>query len=51
MHVSKFLPFLSRLTSHERENHLSGFDESRHRYSLGALSSCRAAPPTVLKHP
>lgn len=31
------LAFLSRLTSHERENHLSGFVENRHRYSLGAL--------------
>lgn len=51
MHGKHILALLSRLTSPERENRLLGFDESRHRYSLGALSSCSAAPPTVLKHP
>lgn len=35
MHGKHILALLSRLTSHERENNLSGSDESRHRCGLG----------------
>lgn len=36
MHGKHIVALLSRLTSHEREKHLSGSDESRHRCGFGA---------------